>query len=881
MTLWMPVRNLARNIFRKRQVENDLDEELHAYVDLVADRKIAAGIPPSEARRTSLVEFGGIEQVKQSVREHRTGVALELIWQDVRYSIRQLRRTPGFACTAIIMLGLGVGSITSVFSVLDAVLLRPLPFPQPDRLVAINSVPDEIASIPTMQDWQLRGHSFQSVAAYRGWSPAVRTQLGWGGNVLEVSQNFFSTLGASFAVGRDFPQTGDERDCIQRVVISGGFWKQLGGGTDLSNRTIEIDHRTFQISGVLPLAQSIEGPYALNHPDIFVPIGCDSSAHVTFRGDSDFSVIGRLLPGVSISAANADLSRVSATLRHDFPQYYGGVLGRPPVVLSWITKLIGTAARTALLATFGACGLLLLITCANLANLLLARSVRRRREFATRATLGASFQHLLRQLLIESVLLAMAGSITGAVFGYGGLRLLLQARALQLPRLAHASISLPVLGFILCVTALITILLTLLPATRALRPCLQSDLSGGSRASAGSSLRRMGRMLVAVQIALSLVLVACAGWMVAGVYRLLHQPLGFQPDHLLMAGVDMEHSSVLPHSDAAQTTRYFNQLVAALRALPGVRFAAATKNPPLGSAVNRYTFCTDAHPDECQNPSSVNPDSYDVTTGYFSTVGQPVLEGRDFADTDNSGQQVVIVNRLLAEREWPGQSAIGHHIKTGELQGWATVIGVVGNVHSYNLDTPPSPDLYLPAAYQPPSHMVILMRTTGDPRLLAKTVRSLIRSQHADLSIYHLRTMEEEMSNEVELRSFLMQVATAFGVLALLIATLGTYGLLAYEVSLREKEIGIRLALGSSRPAIVRLLLAQESRWVLMGATTGLSGAILSGYALRSQFYQAYAASVPVLASSFLLLVVPALIAIVLPANHAAHLDPVEMLRNK
>ncbi len=874
------MRSVARRLSQRERIERDLDEELRSYVDMTADEKIARGLSETEARRRAMVELGGVEQVKQLVREHRADVGLEVLWQDVRYSVRRLRRSPGFALTTVLTLAIGIASVTTVFSILDAVLLQPLPFRQPDRLVAITGVPDETMSDPTIRDWQERGNSFESIAAYRGWSPEVRTPLGSGGDVLEVSQNFFSTLGVVFAVGRDLPQTGNEQDCTRQAVISGGLWKQLGGG-DLSRRTLEIDHHTFQISGVLPIAQTIEGSDALNHPDIFVPIGCDPNERVLSRGDEDFAALARLRPGVSISAATTDLARVSATLRHDFPNYYGGVLGQPPVIEPWIAKLTGTAARTGLFATFGACGLLLLITCANLANLLLARNVRRSREFAIRATLGASFRHLLRQLLAESAVLTLAGSVIGMALSYGVLHLLMRERALRLPRLAHASINVPVLAFVVCLAIAIAVFLALAPALRTLRPTLQPDLANAGRTSSDAGLHRFGRMLVAAQIALSLVLVACAGWMIAGVYQLLHQPLGFRSDHLLMVGVNIEHSSVLPRYDATQTRLYFNQLVASLRALPGVTAAAAVKNPPLGSAVNRYGFCSDAHPNQCRNPVSVNPDSYDVTTGYFAAIEQPVLKGRTFTDADGSGQHVVMVNRLLAAREWPGQSAIGHRIWTGELQGWATVIGVVGNVHSYDLDTPPGPDLYLPAAYQPPSRMVVMMRTTGDPRLLEKTVRNMIRGQHADLSLYHLRSMDEEMANEVELRSFLMQVAAAFGALALMIAVLGTYGLLAYEVTLREKEIGIRLALGSSRAEIVRLLLSQEFRWATAGAALGMVAATLSGYILRAQFYQMQVTFAPVLVVSMMMLLMPATIAIVLPARRAASLDPVVTLRHE
>jgi predicted permease len=802
--------------------------------------------------------------------------------QSIRYAVRQLRNSPGFAVTAILTLALGIGATTAIFSILDAVLLQPLPFPHPDRLVVVAVLPDEIVSTPTIRDWQTRSHTFQSIAGYRGWAPTVQSSLGSQvGEVLEVTQNFFSTLGTGFALGHDFPQTGNESDCTSQVVVSGAFWKRLSGGSSLGNRTLEMDRRTYQITGVLPLSQTIEGSQSLNQPEIFVPTGCDPWQHPVNRSNDSYWAIGRLRPGASLSVATADLARVQSTLDHDFPNDYIGSLGRSPVVTPWITKLTGADTRPALYSTFAACGLLLLIACANLANLLLARSVRRRREFATRATLGAGFGHLLRQLLVESAVLAVTGSAAGIALAYGALRLLLGVRALHLPRLAHASISPGVLAFAVCVAAAVTILLTLLPAVRTLNRSLLRDLAGAGRASGGSSLRRAGRVLVAAQIALTFVLVACAGWTVSSVYTLLHQPLGFEPDHLLMAGVDIDSTSVTPRYNPAQTSLFFNQLAERLRQLPGVIAVSATNHPPLGNAVNRYDFCSDVHAGNCLQQTTLNPDSYHVLPGYFATVGQPILEGRGFTSADNGQRHVAIVNRFLAGREWPGQSAIGHRVKTGDIEDWATVVGVVGNVHSYDLESAPGPDLYLPEADHPQTGMVFIIRTTGDPALLTRTVRDIIRSQHADLALFHLRTMSQEMSYEVELRTFLMQVAAAFGALALFLAILGTYGLLAYEVSLREKEIGIRIALGSSREAIVQLLLGQESRWILIGAAAGLFGAILTGYTLRAQFYHARAASLPVLAAALALLIVPSLIAIALPARRAAHLDPVQTLRNE
>lgn len=803
------------------------------------------------------------------------------VFQPLRYALRQLRNSPGFATVAILILALGIGATTTIFSVLDAVLLQPLPFPHPDRLVAIVSVPDENLSWPTARDMQQRGHSFESITVYRGWAPTVHSTGGVeNGRVLEVSQNFFATLGAHFVLGGDLPQTGNERDCTGQAIVSGLFWKRLGGGSRLDARTLQIDRRSFQITGVLPISETIEG-HGVNRPDVFLPTGCDPWQQPNNRGSADYWAIGRLRPGVSIKQADADLARVWVTLQKDFTNIYPSSIGKFPTVISWMDKLSGEDTRPALLAILSACGLLLLIASANLANLLLARSVRRRQEFATRATLGASLGQLLRQLMLESAVLAAAGTALGIALAYAALRLLLTIRAAQMPRLENASINTVVLAFAIAATLLVTVLLTMLPARRILRPELLRDLAGAGRTSGSRSLRLAGRVLVAVQIAFAFVLLAGAGWMVATIYQLVHQPLGFDPNHLVVAGVDIDGTSVTPRYDGPRTNLFFNELVARLRTIPGVESAAATNHPPLGHAINRYSFASDRNPSQWTHPAGLNPDSYHVTPGYFATVEQPMLAGRDFTAADNGANHVAIVNQALAAREWPGESALGHRVRTGDIQGWATVVGVVGNVHSHDLDDAPGPDLYLPQADNPQTGMSLIVRTAGDPALFKKTLRSVIQSGHADLSLYNLQTMDEEMEYETGLRRFLMQVAVAFGLLALLIAVLGTYGLLAYEVSLREKEIGIRLALGSPRQAIVRLLLRQESRWIGLGALFGLLASSAVGVLLESRLYHARAASLPVLAAALTLLVGPALLAIALPARQAAMLDPVDALRSE
>jgi len=806
----------------------------------------------------------------------------------LRYAFRQLRKSPGFAATAILTLTLGIGSSTAIFAVLNAVLLEPLSFPQPDQLVAVESQPDRTVSIPTMQDYQSRSTTFSSLAAYRQWSPTQKTTAVTARRILAVSQGFFSTLGTRFALGTSWPITGNEQDCAPLAVVSGGYWKRLGASDELGSRMLNLDGRDFQIAGVMPLEQTIEGSDQLNQPEVFVQVGCDTEERANSRGDRSFYLIGRLSPEVTVGQANADLARVELTLQKDHPNEYrdyAAALKEPPVVFPYIELLVGTETKPALLMTLAACGLLLVIACANLASLLLARNTRRRSEFATRATLGATVGQLLQQLMIESAVLVGLGAASGIGLALIVLELLKSTAALHLPRLAHASMRPAVVAFVVVVSAVVTFFLTFLPAWRTLRPGLLRDLQGVGRSTAGRSLRFAGRLLVVAQLSLTVVLLACAGWMIGGVYILLHQPLGFAPDHLLMLKAELG-SEHLTKPEALQSELKLTQMAETLRQMPGVLSVALTDHQPLGHAVNRYGFCSDIHPERCRRPIHINPNSYAISPAYFSTIGQSLLEGRDFNVADDGRNHVAIVNQALAAREWPGQSALGHRVHTGEIhiaedQSWATVVGVVGDVHNYDLASEPGPDLYIPRAENPSGFARLILNVSGNPALLKNAVRTKLKIDFPEAEIYGFETMAEEMSFEVSERVFLMEVAMSFGGVALFLSVLGTYGLLAYEVSLREKEIGVRLALGSSRERIVRLLLYEEGRWLMAGGMLGLACAIATGYVFRSRFYRAHSTSLSVLLGSALVLIGPALLAVALPARRAALIDPAETLRRE
>lgn len=860
--------------WRFERRKEDLREEIESHLRMEIAARVERGEPEAEARRAAMREFGNVPLVEDVTQAIWSWAWLEAVIRIARHAMRQLRRSPGFALAAVTIIALGIAATTAVFSVVYAVVLQPLPFARPNQLVSIGAKPLPSVSVPTIQDWQRGSHAFRSIAAYGGWSPRIQSSAGLGdANAELVSQNFAATLGLDFALGRDFTQSGNESDCFGQAIVSYSYWRRMGGGSTIANRSIQLDYKTYAVVGVLAPGIALEDMDALGNPSILTPIGCDPADSPQNRGGFDFGAIGRLYPGVSLREGNAELQTRQRVLSQEYPRYYSAAFTPVPIPLS--DFISGTRTRSALFATLAACGMLLLIACANLINLLLARNMRRHSEFALRITLGARPRHLVGQMLVENFLLSVTGAAAGVVLSVLLVRVASHLSVVHLPRLVDAKVNLPILCFAAALTILIAFVLTLPPALRSLLPSRLADLTyGGFHASSASfGLRRAGRLLVAAQLAMAFVLVASAGWMVSSVFILLHQPLGFAPDHLLIASTDLRGHVRNATMAPAKMLAVLDQALQDASALPGVAEVAAANDKPLGGRVDRYNFCADVHPDDCKHPSSTAPDVFQVTPGYFHTVGQQIYRGRSFNDGDNGRNHVAIVNRALATEQWPGQNPIGHRIYSGDLQGWATVVGVVGDVHSYSLERAPVPNLYIPEADGPDTSMTIFIRTTGDPERMDETIRRVLRRDN-EIEVRYVESMPELMANQVALRRFSMWMIAAFGSLALGLAIFGTYALLAYEVSMREREIGIRLALGSSRSSIVSLLLRQESRWIGTGIAVGFLVAMLVGFLLRAEFYHAEAASVPVLLSSLVLLALPAMASVAIPGRRASRLDP-------
>ena len=640
---------------------------MRACAEMLADEKMAGGIPAAEARRRALAELGGAEQIKaggaRRAGRNRPGaiVAGRTVW------IAATAPFAGIRCDGAVDHHDGPGRDDS------DVQHRVCGDSEASALCATGPAgcgrSQTLAVLQPANDGGLaeRQPGLKSIAAYTGWSPRIESSAGVGHvNAALVSQNFMGTLGVPLRLGQDFTQSGNERDCFGQAIVTEGYWRRMGGGNALDRRTIRLDYQTYIIIGVLAPSAALEDMDALGQPSILTPIGCDPAKHTDSRGDSSFQGIARLKPGVSMTAALEDLTMTQKNLSRAYPRYY------PPAFAPTMTPLSDfiSGTRSVLLATLTACGMLLLISCANLTNLLLARSTRRRSEFALRTMLGARPLRLFRQMLTENATLVALGSGLGMVLASVLVHLASRSRVVNLPRLNEAHIDFRAVVFAGAVSATIAILLTLLPAARSRRIELAEDLRSGSSgsSSAPQGLRQAGRLLVAAQIAMAFVLVAASGWMVSSVAMLLHQPLGFDPDHLLFASTDLRGPVRSATDRSGGDTRETARDDDGVRRIPGVEEVAAANDKPLGGRVNQYDFCSDVHPDDCRRIKREAPDVFLVTPNYFRTVGQTLLRGRAFNNADDGRNHVVIVNRALAQHEWPGENPIGHRIFLGRSE---------------------------------------------------------------------------------------------------------------------------------------------------------------------------------------------------------------------
>jgi predicted permease len=815
--------------------------------------------------------------------------------QDLRWAVRALAKSPGFTLAAVATLALGIGANTAIFSLVDGILLRPLEFREPERLVAVwgrfrsPDLDTNPLSVPELED--LRRQAGGTLESITGFSPTSANLTGVDQperiQAMVVTTNFFDVLGASPARGRTFAAEDDAGGIGTAAVITDGLWRRrFGGAPDVIGRNMRLDDDDFTVIGVMPRGFGQPGDTGPSPVEIWVPSNFRIPQLPFEQRSARFvAVIARLAPGVSRSQAQARLAGIADRVRLQNPDQYAPRAGWSLRLLPLFDQVVGNV-RPALFVLLGAVGLVLLIGCANVANLSLARSAEREREIAVRAALGAGRLRVVRLLLTESLVLALLGGGLGVLLAVWGSDLLVSLTATNLPRVGEIGIDLRVLAFTLALTVLTGIAFGLIPALQMSRGDLQPALKDATRgATAGRARGRTRAFLVVAEIALALVLLVGAGLLLESFRRLLAVDPGFEPEGLLTAQVSLpvpnQPERGKYYSDEMQRT-FYRQVLAELSASPGVRAAGLSSNLPLSGGSNLGAFRIEGRPVPPGEPPPL-AEFRAVSPGYFRLMEIPVLAGRELDEKDRSDAPfVAVVNRALARRFWPGEDPVGRRIRIGpdgavEL----TIVGVVGDVRQLRLESEPEPELYFPYEQAPSGTLTLVVRADRSPENLAPTMRAAVRAVEREQPVYNVLTMRQLLGRAVAPRRISMLLLNAFAVLALGLAAVGIYGVMAYGVAQRRREIGVRMALGAHRADVLRLVVGQGMALALAGVGVGLVAAFGLTRVLASLLYGVSRTDPRVFFGLSALLVAVALVACWLPARRASGLDPLAALRTE
>ena len=815
---------------------------------------------------------------------------------DLKLAFRQLRKSPGFTLIAVLTLALGIGANTAIFSVVNAVLLKPLPFPSPDRLVAVGSTnlrePDRShqfnsLSYPDFFDFRNQNHTFQGISCYRGGNYALVDEQG-AQNIkgLKVSAEFFDVLGVKPAIGRAFVREDEQAGGGPgglKVVLTHDLWMRLFNGDKAAiGRTLRIQGQSYTVIGIMP--RGFQFPFETPAIEMYVTLADDAAnadgtkPSTEQRGNHMLLAFGRLKPGVSVALADADLRTIAAALEKKYPDTntrFGAA------VLPLRDDLVGDV-RTALYVLFGAVICVLLIANANVANLMLARASVRGKEIALRAALGASRRRIIRQLLTESLLLAGIGGVLGLFIAKWGTDALILAIPQNIPRIGAIQLDGAVLAFTLLVSIATGVVFGLVPAWHASRVDLNSALKTGARIGTGGEHKhRLRNGLVMGEIAIALVLLICAGLLIQTFARLGRVHTGLRTEKIFSARINLPDSA---YPRPANVSTYFDQLLPKIRAIPGVNSASIIMPLPLTGSNITTDFDIEEHP----LPEGQRNDAPTRITGvdYFETMGIPLLQGRVFKETDKSDSlPVVIVNERFARKFFPEQNVIGKRI----LPGWSIgdekpkmreIIGVVGNVRHLSLQKDFTPEMYLSAAQVPINFTYLVVRTSlSDPAAITVAVRNQLASLDREIPLTQVRVFDEYMSRTLAKPRFNALLLSIFAGTALLLTAIGIYGVLAYSVSQRTNEIGIRIALGAAQSNIFRLIVGEAMLLVAISMAIGLLGAFMATHFLSSLLYGVAAWDPLTFASIATLIAAVAFLACWLPARRAARVDPVVALR--
>ncbi len=871
-----------RSLFRRARVGEELDEELRFHLDHQVEKYVAAGISREKAVRRARLEFGGMDQIKEQCWEARGTTLFTTFMQDLRYALRMLWKSPGFTAVVVLTLALGIGANIAVFSIVDAVLLRPLPYRNADRLVMIaqHQRTEPVPIFDTyreFEEWSHYSNSFEKMAAAT-WAGRLQTILSWHGQNQEIVAvpvivNFFSMLGVHAAQGRTF-EAGDLNTACT-VVLANPFWQErLGGAPNWIGKSLILDGRACTVVGVMPEDFSFY-PKQTKLWMLITP----GSKFTQKPWDMPVLAFGLLKPGVSRSAAQAELASLQSRIIAENPSW--AAMKLEPVLddlKSEFTWLTGRNLRHGLFILFAVVGFVLLIACVNVANLLLGRATVRQKELGVRAALGAGRSRLIRQLLTEGALLSFLGAGLGTLLAILCVRYITTKEAMQLPPGNPISVNWKVLAFTLVPAILTNILFGAVPAWKASRLDLNEVLQQSTPAASRAALsHRTSRNLVVTEMALSLIVLVAAGLLIQSMIRLTKAPLGYERDGLLTADIRLPASS---YPKADDWMKFWDRLRLKLDSLPGVQGVAFAPSLANGFGTGQVTIEDDS---SLQVVAASGPER--VSSGYFRVAGIPLLQGRAFSALDRSGSmEVAIVNQDFAKEFFPKGAALGQRIKldkTDSKKPWLTIVGIVGNVSRPTLYMGYSeePCVYRPLAQEPEASLSVYVRTRGDPRAVESEVMRAMVAIDNNLPVPTVQTVNESFSFFFSEPRFRAELFSLFSVLALLLAAVGIYGVLSQRVSQRTHEIGIRVALGARRDDVLKLIIGEGLRLTLIGIVIGIVCSLALARFLSSLLYGVTSTDPLTVAAVSSLLILVALLACYLPARRAMRLDPLIALR--
>ena len=880
-----------RSLFRRREVERELDEELQDHLERQVEQLVAAGMSPAEARTEALLALGGIERRKDECRDARGVNLLEHLARDGRQALRGLSRNPGFTVVALLTLALGIGATAAIFTVIDGVLLRPLEYRDPDRLVVLQYKRGNTIAAANFLDFRSQSRSFEAVGAAESWSPNLT-----GGDRpeelegLHLSSDVLPMLGVEPLLGRFFLPEEEHAGSHRVVVLSFELWQtRFSGDPAAVGTSLTIDGEPYQVIGVMPWGFRF-APFWATGARLWAPLVLDQRSGD--RAGASLRVFARLRQDVTLAAARNEVAGIAARLEQAFPG-----TNRDGTVVPLMDKVVGDV-RDALLVLFAAVAFVLLIACANVAHLQLLRAAAREREFALRGALGASRARLVQQSLVESGVLALTGGALGLLVAWGGVRLLIRLAPPDIPRLDTLGIDGSVLGFVLLVTLGATLLFGLVPALTAARVDLHGLLKEGGRGSGDTPRRRRLRgLLVISEFALALVLLVGAGLVLRSFAARSGLDTGFDARGVLSAVVSRRGTA---HADLGRRADFFGQLVERVRGLPGVESASAINHLPLHGDNWRFPFAIEGRP--LAAPGLGSFALFRITRpGYFGTMGIPLLAGRDFSPQDlSTAARVVIINQFMASRHWPGESPLGRRLTVDDPvhhPDWFTVVGVVKDSRQAGWAEQVSEEMYFPnlsvadpgespggpgtlVSFLNPIRMTLVVRTRTAASGLIAPVQQAVASLDRDAPVSDVITMEQAVGEQFAEPKFYLLLLGGFAVLALTLAAVGIYGVISYAVARRTHEIGIRLALGAGSREAFQLIVRQGMRLAGIGSVAGLMGALMLTRYLQSLLFGVGPTDPLTFLLVALLLALVALAAAAIPARRAARVNPLVALRS-